>query len=280
MFKDLLVVATGQGDDAAAFAMAASLASDASAHLAVLVLARFRTPAPDSGARGIFPVGDYPDMIEQALLKAEAERLRWLERLRAEDVAGEVRVARDFPSDPGSTAAMHARYCDLSIIGLEAFGSLSAYVHDLVAKLLLASGRPVLAIPRGWKPVPAQRVAIGWRPEAPAVRAVHDALGWLQRARAVEVICVAARAGSDGHGDEPGADLATHLARHGIRANVHRADADGRDPGAVLMQRAGELGADLLVAGGYGRTRLREWALGGTTRYLLENAGLPVFYSH
>jgi nucleotide-binding universal stress UspA family protein len=279
MIKDLLLVTTGEGDDAAAFATAASLAAESSAHLAVLVQARFRTPAPDPGARGIFPVGDYPAMIEQALLEAEAERGRWLERLRAAELPGDVRVAKTFPSEPGN-AALHAHYCDLSLIGLEAFGSLSGRVHDFVAKLLLASGRPLMAIPRGWKPVPAQRVAIGWRPDAPAVRAVHDALAWLQRAREVEVICVADRAGFEGHGEEPGADLATHLARHGVRTTVHRVVGDGRDPGAQLMQRAGELGADLLVAGGYGHSRLREWALGGTTRYLLENAALPVFYSH
>jgi nucleotide-binding universal stress UspA family protein len=280
MFKDLLVATTGHGDDAAALAVATSLAAESAAHVTVLVQARFRMPAPDPGAMGVFPVGDYRQVIEEALCEGEAERARWEERLRREDVAGEVRFSQAFPSDLAATAAMHARYCDLALIGLGVFGSLPGPVHDQFAKLLLASGRPVLAVPHGWTPVPLRRVVVGWHPVASAVRAVHDALEWLQRAREVEVVCVADRGAFDGHGEEPGADFATHLARHGIRVVVQRVDADGRDPGAMLMQRAAELGADLLVAGGYGHSRLREWALGGTTRYLLQNASMPVFFSH
>ena len=280
MFKDLLVATTGHGDDAAALAMAVALAEEAPTHLAVLVQARFHVPVPDVGAMGVFPMGDYGAMLDEARAVAAAECDRWREALKTSGVPGEVRLEQSFPSSLTDTASMHARYCDLSLIGLDVYGSLPPEVHDHFARLLLASGRPVLAVPHGWKPCPLRRVAIGWSPGAPAARAVHDALAWMTRAREVDLICVDPREGVDAHGQEPGADLATHLARHGVRVSVHRPAADGRDPGAVLLQTAGELGADLLVAGGYGHSRFREWALGGTTRYLLHNASLPVLFSH
>jgi nucleotide-binding universal stress UspA family protein len=82
------------------------------------------------------------------------------------------------------------------------------------------------------------------------------------------------------HGEQPGADIATHLARHGLKVNVLVRETEGEDVALVLLDLAYERKSDLLVAGGYGHSRLREWALGGVTRELLGSAPIPVLYSH
>jgi nucleotide-binding universal stress UspA family protein len=83
--------------------------------------------------------------------------------------------------------------------------------------------------------------------------------------------------GNDG---EPGADIATHLARHGLRVNLVNLRSDGLPVATVLLRHAAASEAQLLVAGGYGHSRLREWVLGGTTRELLAALHLPILFSH
>jgi nucleotide-binding universal stress UspA family protein len=86
--------------------------------------------------------------------------------------------------------------------------------------------------------------------------------------------------GPDGHGEIPGADLALHLARHGVKATIERTVSSGIGLGDVLLSRAADLAADLLVIGAYGHSRVRELLLGGVTRSILNNMTLPVLMSH
>lgn len=278
MFRDLLVATTGHGDDAAAFSTGCALAGT-EGHVNVLVQAR--VPIPDvGGAMGMFPVEAYVALHDQLRADGEAACARWRGALEHAGVMGEVRFAMDAWSSPSQTAAQHAHYADLSVVGLGARGSLPYEVHDQVAKLLTGSGRPVLAVPHGARPPSFTRAVIGWKPGAHAVRAVHDAMPWLARAAAVVVVCVNPVKGESAHGDEPGADIARHLARLGLPVTV-QVDAGAADePGEALLRRCRELGAGVLVMGGYGHSRLREWALGGTTRYMLKHADVPLFLSH
>jgi len=278
MFRDLLVATTGQGDDEAALATACRLADTDGGHVAVLV--QVPVPIPDGGVMGMFPADAFLALHATLHRQAVAECERWREQLRRTGVMGEVRLAEDMLSSLPQTAALQARYCDLAVVGLGERGSLPLDVHDQVARILSASGRPVLVVPHGTKPTSYPRIAIGWQPSANAARAVHDALPLLLRASVIDVICVDPRRGTGAHGAEPGADIARHLARHGLAVTVHVETGAGEEPGVVLLRRARELGADLLVAGGYGHSRLHEWALGGTTRYLLAHATLPVLMAH
>jgi nucleotide-binding universal stress UspA family protein len=278
MFKDLFVATTGQGDDAAAVATACRLAGTDGGHVAVLV--QVPVPIPDGGVMGVFPADAFLALHETLHRQAVAECERWRGQLQRAGAAGEVRLAEDMLSSLPQTAALQARYCDLAVVGLGGRGTLPLDVHDQVARILSASGRPLLVVPQGCRPTSYPRIAIGWQPSANAARAVHDALPLLLRASVIDVLCVDPRRGSGAHGAEPGADIARHLARHGLAVTVHVEDGGGDEPGAVLLRRARELGADLLVAGGYGHSRLHEWALGGTTRHLLMHATLPVLLAH
>jgi nucleotide-binding universal stress UspA family protein len=86
--------------------------------------------------------------------------------------------------------------------------------------------------------------------------------------------------GGRGLGDLPVADIATHLSRLGVRVNVVVAPAGGDSVSGAINRHAAARGADMIVAGGYGHSRVREWALGGATRELLESAKLPILFSH
>jgi nucleotide-binding universal stress UspA family protein len=102
----------------------------------------------------------------------------------------------------------------------------------------------------------------------------------LRCADAVDVVVIDPAVGEGAHGGEPGADIAAHLARHDLRVEVSVRPGMNFSAAYALLDHARTVGADLLVAGGYGHSRLREAVLGGTTRELLQTAHLPVLFSH
>lgn len=106
-----------------------------------------------------------------------------------------------------------------------------------------------------------------------------DALPLLVRADAVELLVVDHERRAGSHGQEPGADIARHLARHGARVEVRRLSSGGEEVGRLLLSQAAAFGADLLVMGAYGHSHLREWVFGGVTRTVLHEGGLPVLMS-
>jgi len=96
----------------------------------------------------------------------------------------------------------------------------------------------------------------------------------------VTVLTIDPREGPHGHGELPGADISLHLARHGVKVEIERTVSADLPVGEVLLSRAADLGADLLVMGAYGHSRARELLLGGATRSLLRSMTLPVLMSH
>ena len=109
---------------------------------------------------------------------------------------------------------------------------------------------------------------------------MNDALPLLRTARTVTIVVANPAKGIAGHGEEPGADIALHLSRHGIRADVERHAVEDRSVADLLLSRASDLGADLIVMGAYGTARLRELVLGGATRDMLRGMTIPVLMSH
>ena len=117
-----------------------------------------------------------------------------------------------------------------------------------------------------------------WDASRNAARAVADAIPFLERAKAVEIVIVA---GERPKSDEiPGADIGQHLARHGLKVEVKRIVAGDTDVASTLLSHAADSSADFLVMGGYGHSRLREYILGGATRGILSAMTLPTLMSH
>jgi nucleotide-binding universal stress UspA family protein len=213
--------------------------------------------------------------VMEDLLKDRGERFR---ALVGKDVRqAEWRSALELPTE---FVVRQARSADLIIVG----GTHHPVLRDPYRSvdpgaLLLRSGRPILVVPPGVTSLAAKRIAVAWSDTREARRAVVDALALLQKAEAVAVVEFY------GPGEESGAqqrvkDVVQFLARHGVttaRAQVQ--PIDGTVPNSLLQfTRAQSI--DLVVAGGYGHTRLGEWIFGGVTHDLLVNSSLCCVLSH
>lgn len=178
----------------------------------------------------------------------------------------------------GSDVAVHAYYADLVVAARPERPSPSLDPPGLAESLVLSSGRPVILFPPSGTVSQVRRSLVAWNAMRESIRAVADALPLLARAT-VEVLIVDHERQRARHGQEPGADIARHLARHGAQVEVQRLSSGGNDVGQLLLSQATAFRADLLVMGAYGHSTLREWMFGGVTRTVLYEAGLPVLMS-
>jgi nucleotide-binding universal stress UspA family protein len=168
-----------------------------------------------------------------------------------------------------------SRFTDLVL--LHHPGRLDAIQPSLTAETALMDGvRPILLVPEGAGMERVASVAIAWNGSDEGARAVAGAMPFVAHAEKVHILTAATGKTSG----EAGAKLAAYLAWHGANATVSGVDPGKDEVGAALANAAKERGADLLVMGGYGRSRLREMIFGGVTRYMLNNPTLPVLMAH
>jgi nucleotide-binding universal stress UspA family protein len=144
--------------------------------------------------------------------------------------------------------------------------------------LILSAGRPVLVTSQKADPLVAGRIVVAWKNTREARRAVADALPVL--ALADDVLVVGVNEGETGGLREELAGVVRYLMKHGIKARSELMSPAGDEFGFDISTAAFELGADLIVAGGYGHSRLREWAFGGVTRALLGASSVHRFFSN
>lgn len=277
MYQDLVVPLTGTPGDAAALDAALALARPRGARVTVLQM--LELPMPTANPWGVMPDIALGDFYSRQRAQAEVDIARRRAQLADTGVECEVRLVEALFSAPPRQAARIAHAADLVVLAGPSDGGAGGPAHDFAAGLLLESGRPVLVVPPGARaPAPGSSVVVGWRQGAEAARAVHDALPLLREASRVDVVAVDPPPGQDGELEL--AEVATHLARHGVRAEAVVRESQGRPVSAVLVEHARGMAASLIVAGGYGHSRLREWVMGGATRELLLTSPLPVLFSH
>jgi nucleotide-binding universal stress UspA family protein len=183
--------------------------------------------------------------------------------------------------ESGGGLALQARYADLVVIGqTDPEEPYSPAMTDLPQYLVLHSARPILIVPYiGQFSEMRDNVLVAWDASPSATRAVTDALPLLKRARRVDVVVFNPGKQSEAHGEQPGADIALYLARHGIKVNVI-ARTTRNEIGEALLSTAAELCSSLIVMGGYGHTRFHEILLGGATQTVLESMTVPTLMSH
>ena len=176
--------------------------------------------------------------------------------------------------------AMHARYSDLTVISQADDDRDPPMIGELAASLPLDCGRPVLVVPYAGKfTPPPQRAIVAWDASREATRAIHDALPLLKKAGKATVVTVNPEHGTDAHGQVPGADVALALARHDVKVEV-KTLYEKMGAGDALLSYAADEGADLVVMGCYGHSRLRELILGGATRTMLKTMTSPCLMAH
>jgi nucleotide-binding universal stress UspA family protein len=213
--------------------------------------------------------------------RAELEGIETHHRALFEDIVRHHGIRSEWRSLPylSSEVGVHAYYADLVVIARPEPAGQTAGPPGLAESLVLTSGRPIIVFPPRSTVSRVRRILVGWNARRESIRAVADALPLLVRAEAVEVLVVDHERQPAGHGQEPGADIARHLARHGAHVEVRRLSSDGEEVGHLLLSQAAAFGADLVVMGAYGHSHLSEWMFGGVTRTVLREAGLPVLMS-
>ena len=194
-------------------------------------------------------------------------------KLIAGKVVTEWREALD---NPTRALAEATRTADLVVMGaVEGAATGDAYRRADPGSIALQAGRPLLVIARDTEQVRARNIAVAWKDTREARRAVADAIPLLKLADKVTVMAVVpeidqwVRTGL--------ADVVAFLGTHGVKA--HPELVEGTDEHLTLFRSLDNSGADLVVSGAYGHSRLREWAFGGVTRSLLDETGLNRFMS-
>jgi len=275
-YKTVLVHYDSTARAAKRLTLASSIADDFEAHL----VAAYSI---------VSPLYSEPFVADGGAFVAQ-ELLRFQERKDAGAKSGfEQTVARlgrkvewrTSVGDPAAVINEQARYADLIVLGQYDRNDVNDVTPDFIGRVLMGSGRPVLVVPfAGEFSAMPSRPMIAWNASREAAHAVTEALPLLQRAKEVQIAVFNARAGRGGHGDVPGADLATFLARHGVTSTVSASGLSDVDTGNQILSRAADFQSDLIVMGGYGHSRAYEFVVGGSTRTLLESMTVPVLLSH
>lgn len=272
---EIVVFIDGHSDTEGILKFAAVLAQDHAARLICV----FIQPEPALTTAQEFARGqgirEVSDLHQKQLEGVEARHRRLFEDIaRHHGTRSEWRSLSHFNSEVG----VHAYYADLVVIARPERAAQTASPPGLAESLVLSSGRPILVFPPRGTVSRIHRILVAWNATRESVRAVADALPLLARAEAVEVLVIDPER-DPGHGQEPGADIARHLARHGVRVEIQRVSSGGQDVGHFLLSRAAAFGTDVLVMGAYGHSQVREWMFGSVTRTVLYEAAVPVLMS-
>lgn len=277
MIKDILVsLRIGEGPDTTVD-YAASAAAALGAHLTGVAVS-YEIDVPP-----VYTEAFSTDFIEAQ--RVESQRLaqvaveRFGEAARSLGLSGEVRTVDGTPGGAAEQIGVMARLYDLTIVS-QADPERMGAEEVITEAVLFDSGRPVLLVPRNYqKAFSAKRILVAWDGGRAAARAVAEARPLLAHANLVEAAVVVT--GKKKAEDLPGADLARHLARHEKTVELRRLVPAG-DEGIVdvLLKEVAARDIDLVVMGGYGHSRLREFVLGGVTRDILERMTVPLFLAH
>lgn len=188
------------------------------------------------------------------------------------------------PDHPGYVEAVleHARAADIVVAAQKDSDWDYADMFDVPDSLVLESGRPVLVVPVAAASGPiGHRVVVAWNNSREAARAAFDALPILERAHEVLVLSVEEASKPQTTGEQASTEILAALARHGVRCHgAYIQPTEGEEPAELILSHAEREGYDLLVMGCYGRSRFREFILGGASRHVLKHARLPVLMSH
>lgn len=290
MYRKILVPLSN-----AAFGMAAAL--DAAIHVGRIfgseVEVLYARPAPEALIL-VLGKGFAGTMLESALREVQAKIGKDCEAAheRMQRICGQAGssadddavsrpcpqvVWREVEGPADRMAGIAARFADLIMFAKPETGDVTDSVwRSMFDAALFASARPVILMPSLPVPLSASRIMIAWNGTPQATRAVAAALPLLRRAQSVFI----GTAGLDEDLQRDAEGLKEYLLVHEVDAQVEHLPKSLRETGSVLLGMASQFEADLLVIGGHGRNRLREWTLGSTTSHVVELATIPVFLVH
>ena len=275
MLKDVVVNLSGRAPLDFAADYATSIAATFGAH--VTGIAFLYEPVIPDGTLGGVPV----DLIE--LQREENSKIardaigRFEAGVKKAGVASETRQLDATFGGAATLFAQVARRFDISVVA-QAQREQGATDELIIEGALFESGRPVIVVPYIQKSgLTLERVLACWDGGRTAARAIADAMPFLERAKAVDLVIVAEERKND---EITGVRMSEHLTRHGVAVSVKRMAKGDLAVQDVILSYAADSGADFMVMGGYGHSRLREFILGGVTRGILNSMTVPVLMSH
>ncbi len=284
MIKTILVPTAGSPCDAAAFETAIQVARAFGARLDFLHV-RVETAAVLAAASWGGSATITGDLVERWEREAVAREAAAAQAVRGVCAARGVPIGtteaglsaqwhREVGEEP-DIVVRHGRASDLMVIARPA--GQTGVALETIETALLDGGRPLLIPAAGVSDLPADTVVIAWKPSASAARAVAAALPFLLRAKHIIVQTVV-----EGHRPDPDdvGRLVHGLRRHGLEVTTRHIAVVNKAPAAALFEAAKLSGAGLVVMGGYGHNRLREFVFGGFTQHVLRSAELPVLMAH
>jgi nucleotide-binding universal stress UspA family protein len=273
------LISNSDSEPATAVRYALELAGYARAHLSVrLGVQPLIVPTPGYavhyGAEQMLVMLEQEDLDQRKRAEQSAAMIQMEAEKRGATATVEVLSAANDPFTPH--LVQMARVSDICI--MMAPSHAEPQQRDIVLDMLLGSGVTLLLVPTLWKKqAPPRRAVVAWDGSASAARAVRDALPLLARTDSVEVLSVL---GEKEVGREAGSHIAGHLARHCREVVVKVLSVGQSGVAATLQERAMLTEADMIVMGGYGHSRLREFVLGGATRDTLARTDIPTLLSH
>lgn len=275
MIKDIVVHLTGSPEDAARLAFTKIVAQSLEARVTGLQVHALPDVIAITDPSGSAFLQALLDEFSKAAdkvttsLRSQLAKVGEFTELRRLDV---------YPGRVGEALAAETRTADL-FIGTRPYGD-PARQHHVEEAVLFSSGRGCIFVPPGAKlSGKIEAVFVAWKNTREAARAVAEAIPLLQRARLVVIGLVEEGVASERFGEQPGADIGRYLSRHGVLGEVRMVNG-WADAGSAILNEAKAMQADLIVMGGYGHSRFREWALGGATRQVLVKSEVPVLMAH
>ena len=277
MLKDVVVNLSARGPQDFAAEYAASIAGAFGARITGISF--LYEPVIPDGTLGGVPV-DLIELQREENSKVARDAIsRFETAVKKAGVAAETRTLDATFGGAPTLFAQIARRFDLAIVG-QAQRDQGATDTLMIEGTLFESGRPLVVVPyiqkRG---LTLERVLACWDGGRTAARAIGDAMPFLERAKAVDLVMVAEER-KDDDDEATGARMSEHLARHGVKATIKRMAKGDIAIQDVILSYAADSGADFMVMGGYGHSRLREFILGGVTRGILTEMTVPVLMSH
>jgi nucleotide-binding universal stress UspA family protein len=276
MIKDIVVNLSVTQGGGAAGDYAVSVASALNAHLAGIAFVY--DPIVPVSATGYIPA----EIIERQQADNESAVKsaigRFAEATRRAGLSAEPLTITASLAGAGEQFSRIARRFDLAVVG-QAEPETGTVENIIAETVLFESGRPLIFVPYIQKaPLKLDKVMVCWDGSRQAARAIGDAMPLLTKAGRAEIVIIA---NDPGKQDEiEGADMGQHLARHGVKVEVQRIPRGDVDVADALLSHAADSGTDLMVMGGYGHSRLREFVLGGVTRSILRSMTVPVLMAH
>jgi nucleotide-binding universal stress UspA family protein len=277
MVGDIMVHFDGSPEDEIRLEHAQAIASAGSTHLIGIftnLLPDLTVAMPMNGGAAIVQV--LTELEARARQDGDAVARRLTERLASLPMPAELRRLDGTIGALSGSVTAAARCADL-FVATRPYGQTDAPAWpDLVEDVLFGSGRALLLVPPGGhRQGHVERVLITWNGSREAARALREGMSFIERATRTVVLVV-----DPEQGTEPWADVESHLLRHGVTAEVSKAESDSRRVADLILDEARAVSADLIIMGGYGHTRIRERVFGGVTVDMLTESEKPILVAH